>query len=215
MKIPFNLQKSGAYSGINLFLNSSDVINHGCWCSKLNPENAGNMKPDGTILGGCETVDEVDQICKLWIQTRKCISLPGGNCYMVERSDRETYQVEANNKSENPVDVCFENIDSCLKDACFIDQYFLNQLYNFRKTPTVNAGKETCCIGDTGFRGVPTETRSDPYCSGEVDYRNGNLNLKILHGMTTFPYTGSAYFPTSNKPTTIEPFTSLWPTGVY
>ena len=117
-------------------------------------------------------------------------------------------------KSEKPVHVCSKNNNSCLKDACFIDQYFLKQLDNFGKFLTVSAGKDTCCIGDTGFRGVTSESRSDPYCSGEVDYRNGDLNLKILHSFTTFPYTGSAYFPTSDEPTTIEPFTSLWPTGI-
>ena len=46
---------------------SSEILNHGCWCSKLDP-NADQMS-----LGGSTVYGEVDRLCKSWGQARKCL----------------------------------------------------------------------------------------------------------------------------------------------
>ena len=46
---------------------SSEILNHGCWCSKLDP-NADQMS-----LGGSMVYGEVDRLCKSWGQARKCL----------------------------------------------------------------------------------------------------------------------------------------------
>ena len=42
------------------------ILNHGCWCAKLNPRN------EAPVLGGPHYADELDKICKDWFTARKC-----------------------------------------------------------------------------------------------------------------------------------------------
>ena len=52
------------------------IVNHGCWCGKLNL-----FHPHYSFLGGSEPVDELDELCKDWFQTRHCNDkLEGGSC---------------------------------------------------------------------------------------------------------------------------------------
>ena len=48
-------------------INSSGILNHGCWCSKLDPS------ADQSVLGGSKAYGEIDRLCKAWIQARKCL----------------------------------------------------------------------------------------------------------------------------------------------
>ena len=60
---------------------SSDILNHGCWCSKLDP-NADQMRLGGPIVYG-----EVDRLCKTWSQARKCLKSATEVCEFHPRDD--------------------------------------------------------------------------------------------------------------------------------
>ena len=70
IEIDFNIV-DGAGQLITNFVSdtlfSQQILNHGCWCAKLNRINQGNVD-----LGGRETIDEIDRICKEWHQARHC-----------------------------------------------------------------------------------------------------------------------------------------------
>ena len=76
--IDYKLLYSGAYEILTTFLSDSSgtgtenldyLMNHGCWCAKLDPMNAYQE------LGGPDPVDELDKTCKLWVQMRLCCRL--------------------------------------------------------------------------------------------------------------------------------------------
>lgn len=48
-----------------------EVLQHGCWCRKL---------VEGHDLGGHFVYDDLDEICKRWVQARNCIKHPRGDC---------------------------------------------------------------------------------------------------------------------------------------
>ena len=85
--IPFNVLVGGAES---LRIHSSDaesILNHGCWCSKLGDSS------NAFTLGG-SPIDDIDQLCKQWIQDRKCCRMFGGPCYNDLPFNEITYRVE-------------------------------------------------------------------------------------------------------------------------
>ena len=51
-----------------------DLTTHGCWCSRLDPQNTQNH------AGSSKPVDEIDAICHRWLQSRRCLTLEGGSC---------------------------------------------------------------------------------------------------------------------------------------
>jgi len=73
IEIDFNIV-DGANQLITTFVTdtlfSQQILNHGCWCAKLNKINQGNVN-----LGGKTTIDEIDRICKEWHQARPGIPL--------------------------------------------------------------------------------------------------------------------------------------------
>ena len=55
---------------------SETIVNHGCWCGKLNNNH---LYPE--LLGGSQPVDELDEICRDWFMCRHCNDkLVGGSC---------------------------------------------------------------------------------------------------------------------------------------
>ena len=122
VSIPFNLQKSGAHAVLSTFLDTeswNNLLNHGCWCTKLNPANVGGITPNGTILGGCDTIDELDKICKIWIQNRKCCNMEGGPCF--NDIQNSAYTVRYDTGLDDAY--CLHNSNGCFTDACFTDVY--------------------------------------------------------------------------------------------
>ena len=60
---------------------SSEILNHGCWCSKLDPH------ADQPSLGGSRVYGEVDRLCKSWGQARKCLRFVTEVCELYPSDD--------------------------------------------------------------------------------------------------------------------------------
>merc|ERR1712048_504369 len=46
---------------------TNQILSHGCWCSRLNI-----LSTNSNLTGGETPVDQIDSICKNWIQNRHC-----------------------------------------------------------------------------------------------------------------------------------------------
>lgn len=108
-----------------------NVLNHGCWCQKLDPNSNHDM------LGGYDTVDDLDRICKQWFTARRCIQNhegPGGSCLNYNGG---LYQVDGDKCSKKDNDECEQ--DSCKIDLEYSSRIsaFLSSTSNFlANTPT-------------------------------------------------------------------------------
>ena len=110
----------GAQSTLQaLIQDPSDILRHGCWCAKLNPDSG----TSSVLLGGPETVDIVDRTCKLWIQDRRCLALPGGTCH---DTNSHSYVLNATSSADaTNLQICGLNgQDSCEFEACLVDVYY-------------------------------------------------------------------------------------------
>ena len=58
----------------------SKLLNHGCWCAKLNPS------AEQFNLGGPKIYCEVDQLCKEWFQARRCLKKFGNVCEFEDKN---------------------------------------------------------------------------------------------------------------------------------
>ena len=168
--------KVGAPQIINYLLNDENsnsqtesyyykLFNHGCWCSKLNPENSDNL-----TLGGPTAIDDLDKICKNWFQARRCIELDGGSCreYKSAIGYGNNYSIRANDgcTSSNTGNALSEN---CIDDICQIDYYYATEIKRFVSAVDSvyfdeireNKANDECGI----FRVAPSLVR---YCEGEV-----------------------------------------------
>jgi len=109
--------------------NSSDILNHGCWCSKLNPT------ADQSSLGGSIVHGEIDRLCKSWIQARKC--LRESVCEF--QSSWTFYSVESELE-------CSENIeDACLSASCKVDMFFTGEVLKKTSVPNFEFLQNSVC----------------------------------------------------------------------
>ena len=116
---------------------SLQILSHGCWCAKLNRINQGNVN-----LGGKETVDEIDRICKEWHQARHCSK----TCNEEDSDFRNSfYQVEY--YSDFNATYCPDD-DICLSESCQIDSYYSAFMKNI--LVEVRIGFFAWDIGDLG-----------------------------------------------------------------
>lgn len=140
----------------------SNVMQHGCWCAKLNPYI------DHDILGGPSPVDDLDLICKQWIAACNCMNnAVNGSCegrtdddYLDFELNFDTYEGDCNNPANNN--------DSCLFDTCVVHTYYARQVREYvidaanNFTNATIASPGTCqvgfgthvmkeCIGETPF----------------------------------------------------------------
>ena len=135
------------------------VLNHGCHCAKLDSTN-----PFMEHLGGHGSLDELDEICKNWINTRHCNDfLSGGTCFAdPETLDDGTYTITI----PFPIDrsFCSSVGNRCEADTCQIDLYYVMKIMNYFRdhpdvsvTPVYEAGtcklggyvpKERVCVGE-------------------------------------------------------------------
>ena len=58
------------------------IKEHGCHCSKIT-----QLSVVKNYLGGVAKIDEIDAVCKQWLDTRKCIQLEGGSCYAFDLTE--------------------------------------------------------------------------------------------------------------------------------
>ena len=141
------------WSAVELFYNfienevfADSLLQHGCWCAKLNPAN-GNIKN----LGGPLYVDSVDSICKQWARARHCSKVEGAVCEGFTSVGMERYKIENN---EENVAFC-TSTNQCLNNTCKIDLYYLTMIVDWLESENGMGGST---IGD-GF--VPV---SNPTC---------------------------------------------------
>ena len=93
---------------------SSDLVQHGCWCAKL---DSGKVPYIG--LGGSIQVDDLDILCKKWARDRRCTTITGGECEL-SNLNLASYQVEWTDGIE---DAFCPDSDSCLSETCEVDLY--------------------------------------------------------------------------------------------
>ena len=108
-----------------------NITQHGCWCAKLDKNN-----PFKEFLGGPDTVDDLDEICKLWFQARNANDrLSGGFCRGEPWKEQISYSFSSqpNYSSSAHRDWgCSQMggnpINTCAKAACEIDVYYMKQI---------------------------------------------------------------------------------------
>lgn len=89
------------------------IIDHGCWCAKMNPVN------DKTILGGPSPIDGLDEICKSWFNTRFCNDhISGGQC-----KDNKMFDSYSIKRADSDF-ACIQDGDVCNQSSCVIDKHF-------------------------------------------------------------------------------------------
>ena len=85
---------------------------HGCHCSRLSLDFDQGFSATSTPL------DFIDEICKNWLAARKCITLPGGECYGVSNDVHDLWYEPQ---------VCDQS-NVCARDKCLIDNHYLEQI---------------------------------------------------------------------------------------
>lgn len=119
VNIEYNVQ-NGALELFSYFFESPVlgvmILNHGCWCSKLNPQ------ADHSSLGGPTTVDHIDEICKQWQRARRCSKLTGNSCENMNMIGND-YQI---NYDSGASDAVCPDSNECLSLACQIDLFYIN-----------------------------------------------------------------------------------------
>jgi len=97
-------------SGIRTVLQDAgiDISNHGTNCARMG----------GSHEGPGAEIDELDKICKEWINKRSCIKKTGGDC----AGDSSEFYV-----AQNP-SACSSGSDACETMACDIDQLYLAEV---------------------------------------------------------------------------------------
>lgn len=77
-----------------------------------------------TALGGHNTVDEMDSICKDWQSARQCVFYPGGSCFGTD-ANIDSYVISINAVTRE-ID-CSANLNSnpCVLDVCYIDALYI------------------------------------------------------------------------------------------
>lgn len=125
------------------------IMNHGCWCARLNPDISHKH------LGGITTIDRLDRLCRSWANARQCNSLSGGTCetgtFFAYR-----YTIEPENNSTDMLSCrwsCMLNKSRCLKDSCILDAHFVHSILGF--------------IEESGDSWAPVEV-SHSKCYGQV-----------------------------------------------
>ena len=89
---------------------------HGCHCVRMGETTQLLVQ----YIGGPHTLDELDNLCKKYFDARKCIFLPGGDCYGAPHATLESeYQLVVN--YTDGTFSCDLVIDPCLKAVCLID----------------------------------------------------------------------------------------------
>ena len=101
------------------------ILNHGCWCSKLNPI----LEWEKT---GGAAVDKLDEICKSWFQSRHCNDqLVEGSCYSLKQQRNSDFMNFLTYQFDQKIGCANNLIRSCQSDSCLIDQFYLLKILKY------------------------------------------------------------------------------------
>lgn len=98
-------------------VNSEEILNHGCHCSKFHDKNHDVNEV---------FMDPIDFACKKWRAARNCIHLPNGPCH---NQRGVTYTIKEG--------ICKDDRNSCAGAACMIDlfhQRIMNMEIIYKRT---------------------------------------------------------------------------------
>ena len=86
------------------------VLQHGCHCSRFDAQLSNKEKRH---LGGHESMDELDEICKSWFSSRMCIQkFDQGVCQNLDNSDfKYEFEITVNNRNQ-PNSIACQEVDS-------------------------------------------------------------------------------------------------------
>lgn len=112
----------GAFELLSLLSPQSEqLLSHGCWCSKLNPQQS----ITGFHLGGEAAIDHLDTICKSWLHARACtkkLSDVCGNWF--GDADYRVLNTSLNSENLN----CTFTGDVCVDTCCQIDTFYADSI---------------------------------------------------------------------------------------
>lgn len=159
---------------LNFVLNNQDLLNkiknHGCWCSKMDP-NRSNVN-----LGGSNTVDPLDEICKTWSECRHCNDdLTGGECDGIDDIENYYYQIDSQGNC-TATDLNSGSVfTDCSMSSCVIDTHYATVIANYI---TQNLGGNFNNV-EVALNDLTTcaEGKSNPLdqnlkiCSGEAPFK--------------------------------------------
>jgi len=107
--------------------------NHGCWCSKMNPENL-------HFIG--DPVDELDKACKDWIHARNCLNQEGSCKHTSKAFYQSIHRYFSYTKylgkgewqfQMSPRMSCVHTGNHCRTNTCKIDVHFLTEIFAIAK----------------------------------------------------------------------------------
>ena len=143
------------------------VVSHGCWCAKLDSQNAFTE-----FLGGPDAVDELDEICRNWFKCRNCNDrLPGGTCNVEGSNSRElllaaSYEMQYNSTDLLSTATCTYGADQCSQDSCTIDLYYAKQIVEFVDDNILNP----IVVIDNSTCSAPVQNDIQRKCEGTAPY---------------------------------------------
>ena len=130
LNIDYQLNKGAFQLLTELIPDSSfldQILDHGCWCAKLNQRNSQEIG-----LGGNTATDDLDDICKSWAHARRCAKLNlDATCKLILNNNESNafYQVQTSDLTDA---VCSESNNMCLSEACEIDVRFVQSIVDWR-----------------------------------------------------------------------------------
>jgi len=152
---------------INIFDGDSEkldkVMNHGCFCAKMDISN-----PNQSLLGGTNTIDELDELCRNWLRCRNCNdNLINGSC----KEDRATMK---SGSYEIDGDTCINASSGCEMDTCLIDKYYAYDIRDFiENNPTFNSTQ----IVSAGTCNPSPKSKANLKCEGSAPYLTSSVHV--------------------------------------
>ena len=162
------------------------ITNHGCHCAKF---SSNNPSINLGILGGYEVIDDLDHICKSWIQARKCLDkFEYGSCLKYQNNNFDfNYEVIiSNNTNLNTIELACDLMNpngkshgsggDCEVDSCLVDILYATEILDFLENfEDFSTSFNATIVGDGSQ--CPRDYRQEKvekYCDGQAP------NVKIV-----------------------------------
>ena len=140
----------GAFEILTNFINDpswiDSLLEHGCWCAKLDPDST------QIGLGGRTPTDDLDTICKQWAQSRSCTRLSGASCESYSHQSGGTYHYEIDYVYGLEDSIC-PDLDTCFSETCQIDLFYVKQIVDWKSQNNDQLTPVTPMVCDVGAGG--------------------------------------------------------------